>query len=273
MKKIWWLGSGLIVGAMLLCSCEWTSNVDTWSESQFGTNAAVLDFSGVYKAEDGGFLVRGFGEASATNQVVEEQIATGNGSSTAFAGALSHVPVGGTLTIIVGAYRFTDTGSTGTGTFNLQVAPNDGSFGTVNYATRAWTLNFPAPIAKSTPLLANYSYIESQGNVGKPIYSFVVYQTGDHLQIIDNNNSRYEGRIGLTANTQQAQFSVSGVSQGHNVTIAGMFQRQTRKVQSPDGDDAERMVCIMNATFIEENGFEGDIRGLKLDPQDKEEDT
>lgn len=238
---------GLLISLVLLAGCEWTGNVDSWNESQFGTN--VADYSGSYKAADGSIIVRAYTISTSTNQVTAEQLGSGDGSATAFSGALAKTPVRGTLTITVGAYRFTDSSSgttNTTDTVSLSVTPADGSAGTFNYGTRAWALSFPAPIASGSAILASYYYLEespSQGNHGNAIYSLIVYQVGNRLQIIDNNTSSYEGYVGAGT---PSQFSVTGVSQGYQVTIVGVLQRSgtTR---------------TMNATFIEEGGSQGDI--------------
>jgi len=245
-----------------MCGCEWTTGggVETWSTSQ---TPSWADFSGSYKAPDGGILVRSFGTTTSTNQVAGEQIGTGNGSATAFSGTLAHAPVRGSLNITVGAYRFTDVG-TGTGgvdTVNLVVTPADGSSGTLNYSTHAWSLVFPAPIAGGSAILAGYYYLgdASQGNHGKAIYSLVVYQTGNRLQIIDSNSSSYDGTIGNVAGTTNgpvvAQFSAAGSSQGYKVTIVGALQGTV----SGSGTISDR---TMNGTYIEEGGAEADINAV-----------
>ncbi len=249
------IGLGLAVSVALLLGCEWTTggNVDSWNTSQFGTN--FVDFSGSYKAADGGLLVRAFGSATSTNQINDEQIGAGNGSATAFSGSLAHSLTRSTLTIIAGAYRFTDSGSTGSvGSVQLSVLPDDGTFGMVNYTTRAWSLNFIAPLASGTPILASYSYLgEAQGNHGKPIYSMMVYQAGNRLQLVDGNGNRYEGDA--SAGEPPIQFSVSGTSQGYKVTIVGVLDCVK--------DDEDKVLSrSLNATFIEEDGIEGDIKGV-----------
>lgn len=259
---------GLVTCLAFMTGCEWTSggSVDSWNESQI---AVWADFSGSYKAADGGILVRAFGSAETTNQVASEQIGTGDGSATAFAGILEYTPVRGTLTITAGAYRFTDSSGTNTsGTINLTVTPADGSAGTFNYGTRAWSLKFVAPIASGSAILANYYYTEdaSQGNHGKPIYSFIVYQTGNKLQLVDSNNGSYEGNIGNVRTTGatptgnspsgpvESQFSATGISQGYNVTIVGVLQG-TLNGTALSGR-------TMNATFVEEAGSQADIAAV-----------
>ncbi len=275
MIKTLLISVALMVGAALMCGCEWTAggNVDTWNTSQSGD---WTDFSGTYKAAATGVLVQAYAGTVSTNVVTGQQLDTGDGTRTAFSGNLGHSAARGTLTIIAGAYRFTDSvtnaGTNMAGTVDLTVSPADGSKGTFNFSTFIWTLSFPAPIASGTPIVADYSYFEAaaaqQGNHGKPIYSFVVFQLGNKLQIIDSNNARYDGTIGSIRETGalptpdedgvithsgpiEAQFSATGISQGYKVTIVGVLQGTIS-----GSTLSER---IMNATFIEEGGYQADI--------------
>ncbi len=256
---------GLVGCAILMCGCEWTSGggVDTWNTSQNGDWA---DFSGTYKAASGsGALVRAYTVITSTNQVTDQQLGVGDGSTTAFAGNLGHLPERSTLTIIAGGYHFTDPGSGGTnagGTINLAVTPADGSVGSFNFGTYSWTLSFPAPIAAGTPILASYYYMATspdQGNHGTAIYSFVIYQTGNNLHIIDSNNGAYDGHMGAISGTTnssaaQASFSVTGASQGYAVTIVGTLQGTVSS-----GLLSSR---LMKATFVEEGGYDADINAV-----------
>ncbi len=271
---------------LALCSgCEWTGGggVDYWDSS-----GDWVDFSASYKAADGGsMIVTKFGTGSGssstnyvttTNLVSGEVIGTGDGSSTAFAGSLAHPSVAGSLNIEVSGYIFSDSGG-GSGTANLNVTPEDGSYGSLNYDTGAWGLSFPAPLQSGAQILASYSYrivstntvnpAAEQGNHGGAIYSLVVYQTGNNLQIIDSNGATYNGTMGSvrvsgstttdaevdgdvpTSGPVEAQFSASGVSQGYNVTIVGILQG-TLSGSSLSGR-------TMNATYMEENGYEANI--------------
>ncbi len=278
-------GMGLMVLGMT--GCEWTSGggVDTW----VSTGYDWANFSGNYRAPDGRVLVREFGRTnmlgtiSVTNSSRDEVIGTGDGMTTEFSGTIHGVPIPGTLTIIVGSYRFTDaTANTGLGTYNLSVSPADGSSGTINYASRVWTLKFPAPIAAGTPIKANYMYLVTQedagqGNHGQAIYSFVVYHTGNTLRLVDSNGAVYEGNIGDMNTTGGnydasdpsvvipedaqvfAQFSASGSSAGYAITIAGTLQGDF------DSGENEMVNRRMQATFIEAGGFSADINAVAAD--------
>jgi len=247
---------------LLLSGCEWTTGGGMTVGDE---NVTAYDFSGTYKASDGGVLVRKPGTSGTTtnttyttNSVGGEVLATGDGSSTAFAGALAHPTtlLKGTLTIVVGGYRCSDPGTASAGTVALTISPSDGTTGTINLNTGAWVLNFASPIASGTQLIAAYQYVSSssvvtsnQGNHGNPIYSFVLYQQGNNVQIIDDCASKYEGNIGSSSvSNSMVQLYVTGYSQGYNVTIAGTLNAAS---------------YTMTATFIEDGGYDADISGLR----------
>ena len=267
---------GLTFGVLALTGCEWTagSGVDSWDDS-----GNWVDFSGSYKASDGNVLVRQFGAgtSSGTNTASSELLATGDGTTTAFSGQTGYTPVRGSLTIFTaGGYRFTDTAGTTADTVALAVTPADGSSGTFNYSTRAWSLTFPAPLANGTQILGTYqrnvNASQEPGNHGKGIYSFVVYQTGNKLQITDSNGATYEGTMGTVRTTGGepinakdsavpttgpvvAQFSATGVSQGYNVTLVGVLQGNLTAGTTLSGR-------TMKATYIEAAGNEADVSAV-----------
>lgn len=292
MNKLLWLSSAVCVGVLALgmTGCEWTSGggVETWADA--GYNWA--NFSGSYRPPDGGILVREFGvnsnelgTISVTNSSRNEVVGVGDGITTEFSGHIRETPLPGTLTIVVGSYRFTDsTDNSSLATYNLAVTPEDGSSGTINYDTRFWALKFPAPINSGSSIEANYLYLTTEkeagaGNHGAAIYSFVVYQTGNNVQLVDSNGNVYNGSIGNLSTTGglpydptdpssivptkgnvYAQFSATGSSAGYSVTIAGTLHGEL-------GDDEGRAIINrkMQATFIEVGGFEADINAVSAD--------
>lgn len=268
---------GLTFGLLAFTGCEWTagSGVDSWDDS-----GNWVDFSGSYKAADGNVIVRQFGAGTAptTNTASSELLATGDGSTTAFSGQTVYSPVRGSLTIFTaGGYRFTDTAGTTADTVSLVVTPADGSTGTFNYSTRAWALKFPAPLASGTQIMGTYQYAvvtPIQGNHGNAIYSFIMYQTGNKLQIIDSNNAMYEGTMGTVRTTGGlpinandsgavvpttgpvvAQFSATGVSQGYNVTLVGVLQGNLAGGITLSGRS-------ITATFIEAGGYDANVSAV-----------
>ena len=303
---------------LILAGCEWSSGggATTWNDRE-----NFVDFSGSYKASDSGMLVRHFGASSTTNittstntvttniyitvtniimnTVSGEVLGTGDGTSTAFSARLAHSPpLSGTLTIVVGGYRFNDPGIASAGTIVLTVTPADGSYGTMNFDTGIWGLSFPSPIASGTQILGAYQYMStntitttntissnvvdtitnvvniSQGNHGNPIYSFVLNQQGNKIQILDSCGSTYEGTIGSVRTTGGvpidldpsnpnpvpttgpivAQFSATGYSQGYNIQIVGVLQGTLTAPTTLSGR-------TMKATFIEEGGYDADVNG------------
>lgn len=275
-KLISWLTLSLCLCAFT--GCEWTagSGVNSWDDS-----GNWVDFSGSYKASDGNVLVRQFGVNNTTyttNTASSELLATGDGSKTAFSGQTVYTPVRGSLTIFTaGGYRFTDTAGTAADTVALVVTPADGSAGTFNYSTRAWALTFPAPLASGTQIMGTYQYTvltPIQGNHGNAIYTFMVYQTGNKLQITDSNGATYEGTIGTVRTTGGkpidandgtaatpttgpvvAQFSATGVSQGYSVTLVGVLQGTLSAGTTLSGRS-------MTATFIEASGNEASVSAV-----------
>lgn len=274
---------GLTTCLLLQSGCEWTTGggATTWNDRE-----NFVDFSGAYKASDGGVLVRKPGANSGsitnitTNTVSGELLSTGDGTKTAFSGILAHPPpLPGTLTIVVGGYRFADLGSSSAGTVVLTVSPADGSSGTINLDTGAWTLSFPSPIASGTQILSAYQYLTSvvtpdQGNHGDPIYTFVLYQQGNTIQIVDDCGSKYEGNIGsvrttggvpidldpsnqLTVPTTGpivAQLYATGYSQGYSVQITGVLQGTLTSAST-------LVNRTMQATFVEIGGYDADVNG------------
>lgn len=281
---------GLTACLLLQSGCEWTAGGGSGGGQTWNDRENYVDFSGSYKASDGGVLVRKPGASSssstntitATNTVSGELLATGDGTTTAFSARLAHPPpLRGTLTIVVGGYRFADPGTASAGTVALTVTPADGSAGTMNFDTGFWALSFPSPIASGTQILGSYQYISTtnvvtstQGNHGDPIYLFILYQQGNTIQIVDDCGSKYEGYIGNVRTTggypidlnpsQQnpapttgpivAQLYVTGYSQGYNVQITGVLQGTLTAASTL----ANR---TMQATFVEEGGYDADVNG------------
>ncbi len=291
MKKILLPLLALPLFCLLFAGCEWSTG---GGAATFNDRENFVDFSGNYKAADGGVLVRQFGVGSssttnsststATNTVAGELLATGDGTTTAFSNRLGHPPpISGTLTIVVGGYRFNDPGIASAGTVVLTVTPSDGSYGTMNFDTGVWALSFPSPIASGTQFLGAYQYLatttsnivnNSQGNHGNPIYSFVLHQQGNKITITDGCSSTYEGTIGSVRTTGGypidlnpanpsaapttgpvvAQFSATGYSQGYNVQIVGVLQGTLTSASTLSAR-------TMKATFIEEGGYDADVNG------------
>ncbi len=228
--------------------CEW----DTVGEDEESWNDAYgwVNFSGMYRAMDGGILVTDFTytspedgtEGTVTETAVAgEIIAYGVDESHAYGGSLENGPVSaGSLAISAGGFVFNDNGDgTLTGTA--------GTAGTISYASGAWTIDLNAlEIGAGVAIVAGYVYEASgpsapqaePGNTGGPIYTFLVEQLGNRLTVTDSGGAVYTGVISDVASTSGqsagssgqslvigqviATFNVSGVSRaGMNVRITG----------------------------------------------------
>jgi hypothetical protein len=289
---------------LLLAGCEWSAGGgntvgggNTWNDRE-----NYVDFSGAYRASDSGVLVRKPGSGAVattntvtittTNSVTGELLGTGNGTNTAFSSVLAHPPpIPGSLTIVVGGYRFSDPGTARAGTVALTVTPSDGSSGTINLDTGVWVLSFPAAIANGTQIIGGYRYISTttsniinavQGNHGDPIYMFILYQQGNTIQIIDDCGSKYEGNIGSVRTTggypidldpsQQggfntgpivAQIYATGTSQGYAVQITGVLQGTLSGTAASETAPASWKLAdrTIRANFVETGGYVADVIG------------
>jgi hypothetical protein len=278
----------------LVTGCEWTSGGGTedWSDRY-----NFLNFSGVYRGLGGGLLVTKYtaggtpGIPGSTNTVSGEKIATGNGSSTAFAGTLKNKPViEASITIVAASYNFTDANGDGV------LAGSNGAFGTINYGTGQWTLDFNGvAIDNGTPIVAGYQFVRQgtpavsgdiKGSTGKAISSFTVEHIGNVVNIVDNNGARYEGKTGdirSTGGINQdavsqtppavpiagdefiASFEAEGISSaGLRVKMVGTFQGTITAVRVPTEELTGALTLggrTMFGTWIEDGGVTGDIQG------------
>jgi len=233
---------------MLLAGCEWdnTTNSASWDDSYSWVN-----FSGTYRAQDGGEMVVNHGvlvinpDTTVTGSVtkveyqkVGEGLGTDVGDPNVYSGTLHIDLVAGTVTIVAGGFIFTDDG-----TGNLTTS--GGLNGTIEYATGAWSIDFgTGGIANGEDILATYSY-DSRKTPGSTttaldypwsgIYSMRVEQLGNHVRIVDGKFGTYEGVVttvsngggdmsGTTSGNVEAQFEVTGVTlDGRKIRIVGSF--------------------------------------------------
>ena len=285
----------LIIG--LSSGCEWTGGggVDA-PNSRYN----FVNFSGVYKAQDGGVLVSDYTgtaavpatEGSTNNVSVNgEVVATGNGSDTAFNNALDHAPVlAGSVTITAPpAFTFTD--PNGDGTFT----GTSGASGTINYDTGAITLDFGGvALDAGSQVRADYVFLETSdgssgsdasrnpGSSGGAIFSFSVEQYGNLLTIVDNSGATYSGNMGdirssggvnqdnistrtvLVGDTFVGSYSASGTSSaGKKVKMVGTFEGVVAQV---GGNSFDLFPRLMFGTWIEDDGVTGNIDGIAGTP-------
>lgn len=255
---------------VVFAGCEWSAGggAETWDSSLSG-----LDFSGTYRHPSGGYMVTVAGDSvvvtNTSTNIASQSLGTCDGVNTFYQGRLSHQPLRGTVSIICGAYLFSDPAS-GSGTVTLNVNINDGSTGTINHNTGQWTLRFAAPPNAGTSIRATYQYLHQstqetgattsgrKGNSGpNGIFSMTLFQVGNQLRITDNNGSVYEGTISIATYADDpasrgtngiGQFSVSGNSQGYSVTVVGALEF----------NGAAR---VMQGSFIESGGNSARVYG------------
>lgn len=273
--------AGLTLAATLvmITGCEWSSGggASSWSDSYNWVN-----FSGTYRGIGGGVLVTDYtttpGTSGTTNSVSEVTGYTRIGSDgkalTVYSGKLSHgniVP--GSVTITIGTViSFQDNGNN---------AFSGGNGGSINYGTGVWTVDCGSVVpAAGISIGAAYQYAvegssgtggAGSGASGATIYSFVVWQNGQELQITDNNGRTYSGTMGsvsgtLTSTNQTAivgdsivaQFSAEGISAAnYRVTIAGNLQGVVGGAAGVTYLNNRKMF----GTWIEDGGRTGDVNG------------
>ena len=274
MKRILCMAVCAFAAAAMMAGCEWSSSSEhneSWNDSYNWVN-----FSGTYRSASGGMLVTDYTStpsSGSTNRYDASQSATLPAGAQQAGGTLKYRPlVPGSVVVRIDSVTLSDNG-------NGILEGADGNGGTVNYESGAWTVKLQGsywPSAQSIKI--NYSYYVSNsgsssgakpGSSGGAIYSFVVAQQGQNLNITDNNGARYAGRIkslrsasGVSStnslprdgDTIIATFSTEGTSAaGKKVTITGTFQG-TVSASVFTGR-------TMQGTWIESGGKTGDING------------
>jgi len=274
---------GILFSFLLLIGCEFETGGDG------GFNTALfgwVNFSGVYRATSGSFLVSDFtadtGGASNITDTISvsgEIVGFADFFTSDFAGVLRN------RGIVSGSVSITGPGVflSDTGTGALEGASGSG---TINYATGAYTLNFPSEPCCGN-ITASYTFTRSttvggtQSGSSLEIFSLTVFQTGNLLELVDNNGSKYTGQLGNVAttvgtsgadindpsqpvqpgfgDTAIAEFTAEGISaSGVGVMIVGTFQG---RVAFFSGENAFLDNRVLNGTWIEANGITGDING------------
>jgi len=253
MKQLF--GCLLVAGmvGLLVAGCEWTG---TKGSASWDSSFNWVNFSGTYRAQDGGEMVVNHGVlvinpdttvtgsvSKVENQLVGRGLGTDIGDPNVYSGILHIDLIAGTVTIVAGGFIFTDNG-------RGVLTTSGGYNGTIEYATGAWSIDFGSGgIADGEGILATYSYDSRSGSTGtggggttppqdypwSGIYSMRIEQLGNHLRIVDGKFGQYEGIIttvsngggdmtGSTSGNIEAQFEVTGrASDGRAITIVGSF--------------------------------------------------
>jgi hypothetical protein len=265
-----------VVSIAFVSGCEWSSGggASSWSDAYNWVN-----FSGTYRGLGGGVLVTDYsttpGTPGTTNDIKDQVVGSTQSGVSTYSGSLGNVNIrNGSVTITTGIFSLQDDGA--------GKLSGGGKVGTINYGTGAWSIDLQGEFPDAgTPIKASYEYVvegasgsagAGSGASGVTIYSFVIWQTGEGIQITDNNGSTYNGNFGSVSGTYNggtnsspglgetvtAQFSAEGVSAaGFRVTMAGNFQGVV------GGTDANKYLenRQMFGTWIEDGGRTGDING------------
>lgn len=249
----------------LVAGCEWenSSGGSTWDDSYSWVN-----FSGTYRAPDGGAIVSSFdvttGSEETETQITGEIIDTGVSGDDQYSGTLDNTPVKpGSLTINAGTFTLTDNG-------DGSLSGTAGTDGDIDYDTGSWSIDLKGQIIANGEIIsASYIYT-SGGTGGQPdsgtdddaIFSLVLSQTGNQLAITDSNGGSLSGTIssvstgggdknGTTSGQVTATFSAEGSSgSGQSVKLTGTLYGDY--VAPPEGTTSGSLNDrIMDGTWIQ----------------------
>jgi len=290
-----WRFAAFVAVVCVVLGCEWkgTSDKDAWDDSY-----SWINFSGTYRAPDGGELVVKQATVttwytSSTNSttlhiVTDYKIGEGDWSAT-YGGTLpaAFVPLSpGSMKIGAGGLYFIDDGSE-----NLTVS-NSSWFGHIEYNTGAWSIDLTgAPLPSGEDILGSWNYYDTNktSNTGggaegdypfSGIYSVRLEQLGNRMRMVDGKGGTYEGQImtvtsgtgdktGLTSGRVELQFEVEGLAHdGRRIKIYGSLFGD---YVAPTSDDTERQTQhtgnlgsrTLQAIWVELDnpGLTGDIVG------------
>jgi len=276
----------MVAGLALFTGCEgWQFGgaADSWNES-----GGWGDVSGLYLGAAGDYLVSNYSNlipastnAITTNAASMHDIGTTVNGQTAYSGQITELPlVPGSITFFVGAPAVTLVGDA-SGTLD---GGANGS-GTINYDTGAYSITLTAAPVGGQPIQAVFSStsggeVNSGGGMNPGgssiITAFNVEQSGNHLKIIDNNGSIYQGQLGLnstnslggtnmTALSATYSFEASGVSAaGFNVEMVGTFLASGNIGGSAISNvNIITIGTVMEGTWLEQGGKVGHIHGIQ----------
>jgi hypothetical protein len=281
---------GLSVGLVwvaLFSGCEWETSDDV--TDSWDTTAGWLNFSGVYRAANGGLLATS-GTVVGTRDFARDTLGTGDGLGKSFAGTIQPTVVQGSVSVSDGFETFTDAGTTGGGGTNVVVmtgnlAGDKGGSGTVNYLTGMISVTFDQEPADGDEVFVTYLYESSPGGIpgdpisgsSKAIRSLTVHQVGNKITLTDNNGDVYTGTISVltttaTGNNNAAesgvvvgQFDATGTSGGIPVHIIGTFLGSFTQPLTAGGTGA-LINRTLEGTWLEASGQSGTLSAAAADP-------
>lgn len=281
MKRLVWLGTGVVALAMVFVGCNWDtgSDADSWSSAYDWVN-----FSGTYRAADGGILTitteqsstettttTGTGQDN-TNRPTAAGTANGSGiSRTVAQGTLSPgdiVPgsVGITLYFASGAPH-SSYGDDGAGNLTGGLAP-----GVIIYRYGSWRIDLSsimgAPDGGSWRATYRY-YVEEPGSSGgeetsttvstggsgststtttsDPIYFYTVQHKGQYVTLVDDSGRTYSGRISKIQSASGAQNTDIDQVAGDEEANDGKFAKYTY-YESPLPANGDQVIASFECT-------------------------
>ncbi len=282
MKRRWW-GCAVAGAAVVLVGCDWEAGNGAQTVSN---RYNWVNFSGVYRAVSGTFLVGEFGSGggATTNTITGERVATAVAGQSTYAGVTSRRRVlPGTFQIVAGVYVLTDNGA--------GVLSGSGKTGSIVYQTGAWSIDLiGAWPPAGTPILASYQYTDDAdpGSSGGGVYTFSITQSGNSLTIVDSSGATYSGQISsirttggvssdeasvtplqpAVGDTVIASFQAEGRSRaGVGVKIVGTLSGTVAGTSGGGGGPTSTIQIYLNnrrlqGTWIESTGRTGDIVGV-----------
>lgn len=279
MKLRWW-GCVAAGAAAVLVGCDWEagSGAETVSNRYNWVN-----FSGVYRAVSGTFLVGEFGAggSATTNTIAGERVATAVAGQSTYAGVFSRRRVlPNTVQIVAGVFTLTDNGA--------GVLSGSGKTGSIVYQTGAWSIDLlGAWPPAGTPILASYQYLDDAdaGNSGRGVFTFSITQSGNSLTIVDSSGATYSGRISSirsTGGVSSDEPSATPLQPAVGDTLIASFEAEGRSgagvavkivgtlsgtvAGTTGGGTTAAQIYLNNrrlqGTWIEATGRTGDIVGV-----------
>ena len=247
-----------LVAFVLIAGCEWSTvgDKESWHD-----NTGVPNATGLYVPLAGNFIVitndlasgsTGSGGTDGSGVVADGMIVLGVGDGITRIYDTSDFVIGsivtGSVVITDGFEVFTEGGGGGAITngveFDGTLVGNRGGQGIVHYGNGYMWVEFLHEVETNVEVVANYqsesgqtaSYLgptgyESSSAAGTgqgstyAIHNLQLWQTGDNIDIYDNNQDRYVGRMGAGYVGEQQQtvypFWANGYSSNLNVEITG----------------------------------------------------
>ncbi len=246
-------GLAMIVAAS---GCEWSSSGSgsTWNDAY-----NWLNFSGTYRAPDGGAVVRGIASnPGGTTTVRNEPHGVTVAGRDSYGLVLNYVPaVATTVSVRIGGLLWRDDGQ------GNMVGEVGG--GSVIYGTGDISIYGAQSAPIGSPITASYEFQASGegGTSGDPIVSLTVEQRGNAISITDNEGRRFDGTVtsvqvpgGDSTGASDGQATINFECSGNGVRIVGTINGGYVTNSSGGGD---------NDGILSGGGGAGDGTGSLMD--------